>query len=77
MQHPEGPTWCKDCGRFDFACGSDDCPAAGAGSYDQQTEAGARRIAGYLVETFCGGTCPAHLEPEPCPTCAAYVAAGL
>lgn len=23
------------------------------------------------------GRCPAHLEPEPCATCAAHIAAGL
>lgn len=48
MQHPEGPTWCKDCGRFDFACEGIECSAPGAGAFDKTTEEGFQNIADCL-----------------------------
>jgi hypothetical protein len=51
MQHESGPTWCRDCGTFDYAC-SGECPAAGAGDFDSATDRGAKRIAEELLDTF-------------------------
>ena len=44
MQHLEGPTWCKDCGRFDFACKGIECPAPESGAFDTEQEGVMRRI---------------------------------
>lgn len=44
MQHPEGPTWCKDCGRFDFACEGGECAAPGSGAFDYSTRKGFQNI---------------------------------
>lgn len=52
MQHETGPTWCKDCGRFDFACPGIDCPSPGSGDFDGETVRGANAIAGCLFEQF-------------------------
>ena len=52
MQHPNGASWCVNCGRFDFACEGTDCPTPGSGDFDQETDRGAARIADCLFETF-------------------------
>lgn len=52
MQHEDGPTWCKDCGTFDYACQGTQCQSAGSGDFDQDTERGAIRIAEEILGMF-------------------------
>jgi len=50
MQHASGPTWCRDCGRFNFACEGIPCPSPGSGRFDTSTLEGCKQVAGCLLE---------------------------
>lgn len=44
MQHDKGPTWCRDCGRFDYACEGIECTAPGSGAFDNTARRGFQNI---------------------------------